>query len=136
MKFKTLTGKTKEISIKKYLIDWDGDSLSKFQMEVKDFLYPFWKNDVVCEELIMAGTKMRFDMVNISRKIVVEVQGAQHNELNNYWNQGSKLVFLKQLKKDMSKFKWCELNGFKFVEIEPNDELTPKLFLERYNISL
>ena len=50
MKFTDAYGKTRNLkNAKKYLIDWDKPSRSKFQTQVKKFLYKYWKNDIVFE---------------------------------------------------------------------------------------
>ena len=76
MKFKTLNGKEKLIkNSKKFLINWDAKSRSKVQWRVKQFLFSYWKHDIVFEELRVAGTRLSLDFYNANKKIVVEVQG-------------------------------------------------------------
>ena len=65
---------------KKYLIDWDKPSRSKFQTAVKKFLFPYWKNDIVFEEFRVAGSRLTLDFYNANNKIAVEVQGALHTK--------------------------------------------------------
>lgn len=137
MKFKTLTGKLKDIPVHKHLIDWSGDSLSHFQEDVKDFMYPYWKHDVVCEELPVAGTKMRLDIINLTRRIIIEVNGIAHLDPQSHFHNGSRINWLNQVKRDMAKHRWAEINGYKLVEIEPEDmPLTKSFFKERYDIDL
>jgi len=46
--FKTLYGKEKPLrNPHKYKIKWNGKSRSKFQKEVKKYLYKHWKYDLV-----------------------------------------------------------------------------------------
>ena len=50
MKFYDCIGKQRNLkSAKKYLINWDVNSRSKFQNKVKIFLKDYWKHDIVFE---------------------------------------------------------------------------------------
>ena len=120
---------------KKYLINWKAKSLSKFQKSVKDFLFPYWGEDVVFEEFPMVGTRMKFDFYNASKKIIIEVSGEQHLKYNKFMHGGNKLNFLEQLKRDNRKQKFCNINNITFVEIFPKDKVD-KAFFEQYEIYL
>jgi hypothetical protein len=135
MKFKTLTGSTAELkNAKRFLIDWDGKSRSKFQYSVKEFLFPFWKTDIVFEELKLVGTRMSFDFYNANKKIAVEVQGQQHTKYVKFFH-GNRFKYLEQLKRDDKKMRFCEVNGISLVEIYPNDLVSVELF-ESFGIIL
>lgn len=129
MKFKTINGSTAELkNAKKYLIKWRGKSRSKFQLSVKDFLYPYWKNDIVFEEFRLVNTLLSFDFYNANKKIAVEVQGGQHTKYVEFFH-GSRFKYLQQLKRDEKKLKFCEANGITLVEIYPKDKIDEELFL-------
>lgn len=113
---------------KKYLIKWRGKTRSKFQSSVKEFIYPYWKDDIVFEEFKIVGTRMTFDLYNANKKIAIEVQGAQHTKYVKFFH-GSRLKYLQQLKRDDKKFRFCEINDIKLVEIYPNDLVDADLFL-------
>ena len=142
MKFKTPTGRFKEINIASYRVDFDGEQGSDFAAEVLDRLYPYWKYDIVVAEFPVAGRdKMRYDYVNLSRKVVVECDGVQHDDPLAYHNRGSKAVWLAQIKRDDLKNRMAAANGWTMVRIKPGD--MPKLrddikgwFLEMYDITL
>jgi len=135
MKFKTLDGKDRFVkNIKNLIIDWDGKSRSKFQFEVKTFLKPYWKGDVVFEELKVVGTRLSLDFFNANKKIAIEVQGQQHFKYVKFFH-GNRANFLSQIKRDVKKIEFCELNNIKLIEIYPNDILSKELF-EKFEISL
>ncbi len=135
MKFKTLTGSTAELrNAKKYLIDWDKKSRSKFQFSVKEFLHPYWRSDIVFEELKMVGTKMSFDFYNANKKIAIEVQGRQHTKYVKFFH-GSRMKYLEQLKRDDKKLRFCEINGITLVELYPEDVVCADLF-EQFGVIL
>lgn len=130
MRFITPNGKIKVLrNIRKYEIDWDGKSLSKFQFEVKQFLKEYWVNHIVYEELPVVGTRMSIDLFNASKRIAVEVQGAFHSQYNKHFHNNNRFNFLNQIKRDVKKAEWCELNNIILVEIYPKDmPLTKELF--------
>lgn len=136
MKFKTLDGRVKEVNVTRLLIDWDGDFGSNFEAEFADWIYPYWKRDVVVTQLKVAGSKLSIDFFNVSKRIAVEVQGRQHQEYVPFLS-GSRSGFLNQIKYDLLKQKWCEMNAIKLVEILPEDmPLTKSFFKKRYDIDL
>jgi hypothetical protein len=129
MKFKTINGSTAELkNAKKYLIKWKGKSRSKFQLSVKNFLLPYWKNDIVFEEFRLVNTLLSFDFYNANKKVAVEVQGGQHTKYVEFFH-GSRFKYLQQLKRDEKKLKFCEVNGITLVEIYPKDKIDEDLFL-------
>jgi hypothetical protein len=135
MKFKTIYGKEKTLkNSRQYLIDWRKKTRSKFQDEVKKFLFKYWKDDVVFEELRLVETRLTFDFFNANKKIAIEVQGQQHTKFVPFFH-GSRVKFLQQLKRDSKKYEFCEINGFKLIEIYDVKELT-KDFFESHGVYL
>lgn len=136
MRVKGLNGRDRDMPLHP-LVDWSAVTLSKFQRGVKDFLKPYWFSKVVLEELKVPGTRMRFDLVNINDRIVVETNGQQHVRYNKHFHGGSLARFRDQLKRDLKKQQWCDINEFILVEVLPEDlPLTPAFFLDRYGITL
>jgi len=141
VKFKTPTGRLKEINIAAYRVDFDGEQGSDFAAEVLDLLYPYWKYDIVTQELPVAGTRLRYDYVNHSKRIACECDGVQHDDPLAYHNRGSKAVWLAQIKRDDLKNRMAAAQGWTMVRIKPDD--MPKLrkdikgwFLEMFDITL
>jgi very-short-patch-repair endonuclease len=128
MKFKTITGSETTLkNAKKYLINWKKPSRSKFQTSVKNFLKPYWFNDIVFEEFKVVGTRLSYDFYNANKKIAIEVQGAQHTKYVKFFH-GSRLNYLDQLRRDEKKLKFCNINNITLVEIYPKDVIDEKLF--------
>jgi hypothetical protein len=135
MKFKTLDGKEKTLkNIKNCIIDWDGKSRSKFQFTVKQFLMPYWKGDVVFEELKIVGTRLSLDFYNANKKVAIEVQGQQHFKYVPFFHN-TRGSYLKQIKRDVKKSDFCEINKIHLVEIYPTDSLSKELF-EKFGVYL
>ena len=130
MKFITAAGKVKAIKgYRKYLIDWDGKSPSKGQKRVKDFLKDYWAYDSVFEELPVAGTRLRFDFYNASRKIVVEYSPSQHFTYVKHFHK-SREGFLKAQERDWQKLEFCNLNGIALIEVLNEGEINEDFFAE------
>ena len=135
MKFKTLTGSQRRIqNIRKYLINWEGKSKSKFQFNAKKFLKKYWTTHVVFEELPVAGTKLSLDFYNANEKIAVEVQGAQHTKFIKFFH-GTRANYIDQLRRDAQKREFCVINSIKLVEIYPKDKINKSLF-KKFDIRL
>ncbi len=117
MVYKTLFGSTRKVKAsRKYLIDWEGSSKSKIQNSVKKYLKKYWSHDIVFEEFPLVGSRMTLDFYNATKNIVIEVQGRQHTRFVPFMHGGSKINYLKQLKRDQDKIKFCEIKQIKFVE--------------------
>lgn len=140
MKWKTLKGHLREVAVQNMRVDWDGDSLSIFQSDCKDLLYPYWRHDVVCEEFRIPGGRKSLDFLNITKRIAVEVQGRQHSQYVPFM-AGSRMGYADQLKRDLDKARWCEINNITLVEVHPEDLPALKAdikgwFLSTYGITL
>lgn len=117
MVFRTLYGSSRKVKAsKKYLIDWEAPSKSKIQAAVKIFLKKYWEHDIVFEEFPLVGSRMTFDFYNATKNIILEVQGKQHTKYVSFFHGNSKINYLKQLKRDQDKFKFCEINEIDFFE--------------------
>jgi len=128
MQFTTLTNKKRKCrNLQKYLIDWSGDSRSKFQSEVKKFLKRYWLHNIVFEEFPIVGTRLSLDFYNANKKIAVEVQGRQHVKYVEFFHQ-NRSNFLSQLKRDQNKERFCEINEIKLITIYEKDTIDIHLF--------
>lgn len=113
-------------NVEKRRINWEGESKSKFQKQVKFLLHPLWyHHNPVYEEFPVYGTRFTLDFFNGQKKIAVEVQGGQHTKFTPYM-QKSEFDYLKQLKIDETKRRFCDLNKITLVEIfwEDKNKLT------------
>ena len=132
-----LNGRPAKIPIHKYMIKWDKPACSKFQTSIQNFFYPFWRSHVVGVEVYMPGTLYRFDLVNFTSKIIIESSWDQHTKFNKFFHK-TRNNFFKQIKRDLLKEQWAELNGFTLIHIY-NDELKDLSYdwvLEKFGIEL
>ena len=129
MKFKTLNGKERLLkNAKKYIINWEARSKSNIQWNVKQLLFPYWRYDIVFEEMRIVGSRLSLDFYNANKKVAVEVQGKQHQTYNPYFHGSNRQNWLSQLKRDDLKLQFCLTNGIKLVEIYESDTLSREMF--------
>jgi len=132
MTFLDLRGREKKLKNSyRYKADWNGSTRSKGQTALKKFLYPYWKGDLVFEEMPLIGSRMTFDIVNYTKKVCIEFQGKQHTEYVKHFHGSRTGKFLGQIKRDMKKHDWCQINGFELIEIFSEKELTYEYFLSK-----
>ena len=138
MRLYNIRGKLQSKSVTKYLIDWEKKSRSKLQFNTKQFFKQYWENHIVYEEFPVFGSRMKVDMVNVTKKIAVEVNGEQHDNFNKFFHGNSRSKYLQSIKRDAEKRQWLELNDFIIIEIYEKDlpNLSVAYLKELYGISI
>lgn len=133
MTFLDLRGRERKLkNPARYKIDWNGKTRSKFQDATKKFLYPYWVGDVVLEECPLVGTKLKFDFINLSKRIICEPSGKQHvQHIVHFHGKNPVGKFLSQIKRDMKKHEFADLNDYQLIEIYSEKELTYDFFLSK-----
>jgi hypothetical protein len=120
MKFKKLnSAREVNVNVSKYLIDWD-HAVSKPQKAVKDFLYPFWKGHIVLEEFRIPGSLLRIDLLNLTRRIAIEVSPSSSHSFNKFFHK-DRFRFGRAVGRDLQKRPWCEQNDIQLIEIFDTD---------------
>lgn len=138
MKLYDIKGRLVNKSVTKYRIKWDGECRSNFQYEVKQFFKNFWYGQICYEEFPVYGTRMKVDLINMTKRIAVEVQGAQHEEFNKFFHNNSRANYLKSITRDHDKIVWLENNNFKILEIFEADlaSLSKKYIFDKFEVSI
>lgn len=138
MKLYDIKGKLINKSVTKYRIKWDGECRSNFQYEVKQFFKKFWYGQICYEEFPVYGTRMKVDLINMTKRIAVEVQGAQHEQFNKFFHNNSRANYLKSITRDHDKIVWLENNNFKILEIFDADlaSLSKKYIFDKFEVSI
>lgn len=138
MKLLNVYGKAVSKNVSNCLIDWEGPSRSKIQFKTKQFLKAFWKNHIVYEEFPVYGSLLKVDILNVTRKIAVEVHGPQHSSYSKFFHGESRLNYLKSIKRDVQKENWLDLNKIFLVEVYDFevDQLSEQFFKQKFNITL
>lgn len=120
-------GRKRKIALAKYRIDWDGPSRSNVQKDTKNFLRAFWEFDECFEELPVLGTRLSCDIINFTKNIAIEVDGAFHAKFSPFHHK-CRAGFLNSHLRDGKKDEWLEKNGLTIVRIKEKD--VPKLSLD------
>ena len=138
MKLYDISGKLRYKSVQKYRIEWDGACRSNLQYEVKQFFKTYWVGQICYEEFPVYGTRMKVDMINMTKRIAVEVQGAQHDSFNKFFHNNSRANYLSSIKRDYDKRVWLESNDFKVLEVFEEDlkSLSKKYIMQKFEISI
>ena len=137
MKFKNIFGKDVNKTINRFLIDWNKPCKSKVQFNVKKFFEHCWDTHVVVEEFPVFGTRMKCDLINFTKKIAVETHGLQHDKFVKHFHK-TKTGFKNSVKRDLQKYQWLEMNGFRIIEIFENEliNLSPEWIKEKFDIEI
>jgi very-short-patch-repair endonuclease len=132
-----IRGRQKKVSISKYFVEWDKIVGSNAQFSTKQFLRKYWLGETVCEEFRIPGSRLRIDLINFSRKVVVEVSGRQHENFNKFFHK-NRIGFIKSIKRDFEKIHWIETNGFSLIEIYDYEveNLNTDFIKEKFGIDL
>lgn len=139
MKFLKLNSKIQvNVNPAKYLLDWDNPRhVSKPQTAVIKFLRPYWKSHVTLLEFRIPGGLTRLDLVNLTRRIAIEVSPSSSHSWNAFFHK-DRNKFRRAVARDLSKIDWCAQNGFTLIELGDEDlaDLTAKMFLEKHGVTL
>jgi hypothetical protein len=137
MKFKNIYGREVNKNITPYITDWNEVKGSKAQFNVKKFFEQYWSGQVICEEFPVAGSRMRCDLINFTKKIAVETHGQQHDKFVPFFHK-NRTNFKKSFKRDLVKYNWLELNGFTVIEIFDNEikDLSREWIKEKFGIEI
>lgn len=89
---------------------------SKIQFQIGQIIKKRYPLDPVLEDITIPDTRLSLDFFIPHRKLAVEVQGEQHDQINPYFHK-SNAEFEEQKERDELKRFFCELNGIKLLEI-------------------
>ena len=138
MKLYDIRGRLVNKSVNKYKINWNASCRSKLQYNVKQFFKTFWYGQICYEEFPVYGTRMKVDLVNMTKRIAVETQGAQHDSFNKFFHNNSRANYLRSITRDHDKRIWLENNNFKVLEIFEEDlkSLSKKYISDKFEIDI
>ncbi len=126
------------IKTHEYLIDWKKDGASKLETKFKELIFPYWRNQIVLEQLRIPGSLLRIDFLNCTKRLAVEINGPQHGEYNPHFHRGSEVNFRASIRRDINKILWCEENDIKVLELieEDLDWFCPKYIQDKFEIDI
>jgi hypothetical protein len=138
VKLYDIGGKLVNRSVTKYRVEWDKKCRSKFQYNVKQFFKTFWYSQICYEEFPVYGTRMKVDLINMTKRIAVESQGSQHESFNKFFHNNSRATYLRSIMRDNEKRIWLENNNFKIIEIfeKEIDLLSREYIKDKFEIDI
>ncbi len=126
------------VNPRKYLIDWENDGGSKLEVSFRDLIYPYWKFQLILYQFRIPGSLLRFDFFNLNKKLIVEIDGSQHDKFNKHFHNNSRHNYLNAIKRDLQKEEWCEQNNIKMLRLNQEDLYNFSIpYIEKnYNINI
>lgn len=122
MKVVDLSGKTHTLSLKEYQVGLnDTRPRSKGHLNARGLLRKLFPLDVIAEEVPVPGEHLFLDFFLPGRKMVVEVQGEQHDSYTPFFHKTT-VKFYQSKGRDRRKAEWCEYNNFKLIELPDNED--------------
>lgn len=116
MEVRSLSGDIVKIRLSNKKLRIRGKSKSQFQYEIGQQLIEQYPHDVIFEEVIIPRDGFILDFFIPSLHLVVECHGKQHTEHVKHFHK-TKKDFHNQQDVDQKKRDWCELNGFRLMEV-------------------
>lgn len=116
MEVRLLKGGTARLRLNNKRLRTLGKSKSHFQHNIGKQLTEQYPHDVIFEEVRIPGDGFILDFFIPSLSLVIECHGRQHTEHVRHFHKTRK-DFHNQQDTDQNKRDWCELNGFRLVEI-------------------
>jgi hypothetical protein len=131
MKVQDLTGRTHQWNLSEYTPAVAGDIRPRSDLHVKarQLLNVVLPNHVLLEEVILPGTRLAVDFFLPTKKLAIEVQGAQHTKYIPHFH-GSIIGYMEQKKRDIEKQEWLRINNIRLVYFdyrETVDDWTTRL---------
>lgn len=124
MKMFDINGEIVKVDVRPSTYPLRGVSKSKLQSLCGQFLQDKFPREPILEEFTIPGSRMSVDFFLPQIKLCVEINGIQHSQHSNFFHgdRNTSTKFAKQKMRDSQKSYWCELNGFKLVNIETEED--------------
>jgi len=124
--------KIKSINNPSVIITWDlresswpmkssASCRSKIQFEIGQIVKKRYPLDPILEDITIPETRLSLDFYIPHRKIAVEVQGEQHQEMNPFFHKSLADFDGQKNRDDMKRF-FCELNNIRLYEFKSISE--------------
>lgn len=115
-----LSGKQHTLNLKGYTVDInDTRPRSAPHLKCRALLKKLFPLDQVLEEVPIPNEQLFMDFLLPSRKMVIEVQGSQHEVYVPFFHK-TKPKFYAAQNRDRRKSQWCAINNLKLVELPEN----------------
>jgi hypothetical protein len=116
-----LSGRAHKINLYSYT-GKPSNNKSQYHLKARKLLKEMFPTHPILEEIHVPGERLFLDFFLPLKRLVVEVHGAQHYELNNHFH-ANKLEFFKSKTRDSNKIRWCEINNIDIVTLPYDEDL-------------
>lgn len=123
MKLYDIHGKLVNVDVRPSSYPIKQISKSKLQKEVGDFLQEKFPHSSILEEFTIPGSRFKIDFFIVDKKLIIEVDGEQHYKNGFFHGQILEKGFARQVKRDIIKEEWAEINGLKTIRIKNKEDL-------------
>ncbi len=130
MKIYDLNGKLENVDVRQSSYPMRGNaSKSKLQRLVGQRLLELYPNEIILEEWFLPNSRLSVDFFIVKLGIIIEINGHQHSSYVPYFHGDRKTStkYAGQIKRDMAKVKFCEINNFDLIEIWSEKDVEEKL---------
>ena len=118
MKVLGLDGKTHNWNLTQHL---EPGTCSDLHTKAYELLRSEYKTDKIIHEITLPGSDgLRADLFLPLRKLIVEVNGEQHEKFVRHYHKDIR-GFVASQQRDSKKRQWCELNRIRLVEFNWNE---------------
>ena len=119
MKMLDINGREVKVDVRQSKYPLRKESRSKFQNKVGEWLTELYPRYEILEEFRIPSSRMSVDFFIPRVGLVVECQGKQHQEHNNFFHgdRVNNTKFGEQKIRDTEKGGWVDENGFDLLEV-------------------
>jgi very-short-patch-repair endonuclease len=117
---KDFNGKSHKINLALYLKE--RTNCSSLHKTARNLLHRLFICKSILEEVPLPGTRMFADFFIPSESLMIEVQGEQHYNYNNF-HYTNKMDFIKAKNRDKKKSEWATLNGLILITFPYNEDI-------------
>jgi hypothetical protein len=93
-------------------------SKSSLQGKVGQYLIERFPRNNILEEFTIPNSRLSIDFFISDLGLAIEIDGEQHSKFIPFFHgDKNQLKFAGQIKRDIKKEQWCEINGFTLIRI-------------------
>jgi len=119
---KGLNGRSYKWNMSKFRVFKDESRpRSKYHILARQEIKSIYGSYSILEEVKIPGTKLYLDFFVPNLNLVIEVHGEQHYSYIPFFHK-SKIGYLKSLKRDNEKIRFCELNNIGVVILKYDEQ--------------
>lgn len=117
MKFIGLDGQEYNVVLKEMVVD--DEHRSGLHLQARNIIKTVFPFERILEEVPLPGTNLIADFFIPNLRLIIEVDGAQHQKLSLHYHKDIKGFYKAQLR-DKNKERFCEINNIRLIRLPYN----------------